>query len=449
MHLRRFLLIVFALLPLWGLGQQPLTRVLFVFDASGSMWGKLGGKTKIQLAKEALLHMLDSLEGQPNLELALRVYGHTSHKKEKNCRDTRLEVPFGKGNYRHIRDVIKKIHPRGTTPIAYSLKMAAGDFPRCNTCRNVIILITDGIEECGGDPCEVSLALQEKGVILKPFVIGLGIDSSMYSALNCIGRFVNVRNAGQLQKVLNRTITQAAHPTTLQVWLTAPDGRLVTDLPMTFYDEKNGLPRYHFIHTLRQRRPDSILVEGDIRYTLQIHTLPAYEKKNIYVKTGTHKDVRIPLPLATVQVRSTGRTKLPRHFYLIRPYRQDAVLAVRAIGEELRLLAGKYTIEVPTLPPTVFSGLTLQSGEKKTLTVPAPGRVTFIKNTERIGYILRYRKGRFERIYTLDPKKYQETIVIQPGTYWVVHRSRRSPDTESSMKVKFEVISNGVQEIKL
>ncbi len=442
--------IFLGVLPVRGQSAKaPLTRILFVFDASGSMWGKLHGETKIRLAKEALLRMLDSLENQPNLELGLRVYGHTSHKKEKNCRDTRLEVPFGRGNHRYIRETIQKIFPRGTTPIAYSLQQAAGDFPRCNTCRNVIILITDGIEECGGDPCAVSRALQEKGVILKPFVIGLGIDSSMYSALNCIGRFVNVRSAAHLQKVLTRAITQAAHPTTLQVWLSDAAGQVRTDLAMTFYDQKNNLPRYHFIHALRNGRPDSILVEGDMTYTLQIHTLPPFEKKGIYARTGAHTDVRLTLPLATVRVRNAGQQKLPRNFFLVRPYRQDKVLAVRALGSTLELLAGKYSIEVPTLPPTVFSGVALKAGDHKTLTIPAPGRVTFIKSTASVAYLLRYRQGRFERIYTLNPQKHRETLFIQPGTYWVVWRARRNPDTESSGKIKFEVISNGVEEIKL
>ena len=38
-----------------------------------------------------------------------------------------------------------------------------------------MILITDGIEECGGDHA-ISIALQKKGIVLKPFVIGVGLD---------------------------------------------------------------------------------------------------------------------------------------------------------------------------------------------------------------------------------------------------------------------------------
>ena len=44
------------------------------------------------------------------------------------------------------------IRAKGTTPIAKSLEEAAADFPIDNS-RNIVILITDGKEECGMDPC--------------------------------------------------------------------------------------------------------------------------------------------------------------------------------------------------------------------------------------------------------------------------------------------------------
>ncbi|MBK9638483.1 MAG: hypothetical protein IPO63_11975 [Bacteroidetes bacterium] len=50
---------------------------------------------------------------------------------------------------------MEEISPSGTTPIARSLEECGGDFPK-SQARNIIILITDGIEECNGDPCAVS-----------------------------------------------------------------------------------------------------------------------------------------------------------------------------------------------------------------------------------------------------------------------------------------------------
>ena len=151
------------------------TRILFVFDASQSMYGRWDKGQKIQIATRLLREIVDSLKTAENVEVALRVYGHQNNVTSdgRNCKDTKLEVPFSAKNHDKIIDRLGTIRPKGTTLIAYSLEQAAYDFPADKNSRNVIILITDGIEECDGDPCAVSLALQKRGVVLKPFVIGI------------------------------------------------------------------------------------------------------------------------------------------------------------------------------------------------------------------------------------------------------------------------------------
>ena len=58
------------------------------------MYAKMGTDNRITVAKRLLTRLVDSLKYQDELELALRVYGHQSLKTERNCKDTRLEVPF-------------------------------------------------------------------------------------------------------------------------------------------------------------------------------------------------------------------------------------------------------------------------------------------------------------------------------------------------------------------
>ncbi|MBK8226623.1 MAG: hypothetical protein IPK70_05555 [Flavobacteriales bacterium] len=71
--------------------QPPLTRMLFVFDASNSMNAFWGNQPKINTARELLLSSLKRLEGQPDLELALRLYGHQTPiaPGKQDCDDTR------------------------------------------------------------------------------------------------------------------------------------------------------------------------------------------------------------------------------------------------------------------------------------------------------------------------------------------------------------------------
>ncbi|HNK42580.1 MAG TPA: hypothetical protein PL002_15435, partial [Flavobacteriales bacterium] len=55
---------------------KPLTRILFVMDASNSMNAFWGNEPKINAARRILLSSLATLEKAPNVELALRLYGH-------------------------------------------------------------------------------------------------------------------------------------------------------------------------------------------------------------------------------------------------------------------------------------------------------------------------------------------------------------------------------------
>ncbi len=154
-------------------------RILFIFDASNSMNAQWQNGSKMTIAKKLLSNTVDELRGVENTELGLRVYGHQFKilPGQQNCDDTKLEVEFspGDGNIDKIKSKIRSIEAKGTTPIARSLEYSAEDFPECSNCRNVIILITDGIEACDEDPCAVSRALRAKGIKLKPFVIGVGL----------------------------------------------------------------------------------------------------------------------------------------------------------------------------------------------------------------------------------------------------------------------------------
>ena len=110
---------------------QQLTRILFVFDASNSMNGKWEGATKIEHARRIFSETINQLEGIPNLEVALRVYGHQSPITPtfQDCNDTKLEVPFGPNNFAAVKGFIQTVECKGTTPIASSLEFTAEEFP--------------------------------------------------------------------------------------------------------------------------------------------------------------------------------------------------------------------------------------------------------------------------------------------------------------------------------
>ncbi|MEZ5011180.1 MAG: VWA domain-containing protein [Bacteroidales bacterium] len=221
--------------PQQATGRAEKTRILFVLDCSQSMAGLWGDDKKINIARKFLGRTIDSLGTYPDVEMALRVYGHQSVVPPQDCNDTRLEVPFAPNNGYAIKRKMANLSPKGTTPIANSLSRAASDFPPCEECRNVIILITDGIEACDGDPCEVARELQQKGIILKPFVIGIGLDPEFEKSFECLGNLYNGSTEERFEEVLEIVITHGPNETTLQVNLLDAYGNpSETNIPLPF-----------------------------------------------------------------------------------------------------------------------------------------------------------------------------------------------------------------------
>jgi Mg-chelatase subunit ChlD len=184
-----------------------------VVDASGSMWGQLGGRSKMSIAKDILS---DALQWLPeDLMLGLRVYGHQHGREEHNCQDSQLLVSFGPGSRERIRRAIPTFKPRGQTPLGYSLEQVAGDFGDFRGER-AVVLVTDGIESCGGDPVAAARALHERSDVTV-HVIGFGLgggEDEDRASLRAIadasgGKFLSAGSAEELRDALSVTVGTA------------------------------------------------------------------------------------------------------------------------------------------------------------------------------------------------------------------------------------------------
>lgn len=183
--------------------------VEIVVDASRSMWGQINGKAKMTIAKEILE---DASYWLPNdLTLAVRAYGNASPVDANNCSDSALLVPFGNENRQPIRNAISEIQPRGQTPIAYALRQAASDFALLQSER-ALVLVTDGIESCGGDPVAAARELGEQGIRIHLIGFGLGNAADEDTAsLRAIaqasgGQFITANSAEELKQALEVTV---------------------------------------------------------------------------------------------------------------------------------------------------------------------------------------------------------------------------------------------------
>ena len=183
--------------------------VEIVVDASKSMWGQIDGQSKMEIAKTTLEEVSYWLP--EDLDLALRAYGNTSSSDKNNCADSSLLVPFGERNREYVRHAIAGLRPTGQTPIAYALNQAAGDFDSLQSDRT-LVLVSDGIESCGGDPVTAAYALRQQGIVVHLIGFGLGNAAdedaaSLQAVANASGgRYVTAGSAEELKAALAETV---------------------------------------------------------------------------------------------------------------------------------------------------------------------------------------------------------------------------------------------------
>jgi len=456
--MKRFFLLfsVFALFPVFKSEAQkpkePLTRILFILDASNSMTTEWKGKVKINAGVEVLAKMVDSLEQIENVQVGLRVYGHQSPVPPQNCNDTRLEIPFDDNNAEKIRIYLNYIRPKGTTPIANSLKACADDFPPCENCRNIVVLITDGIEACDGDPCEISLALQKKGIILKPFVIGVGLEVDLKSQFECIGSYYDATSPESFASSLNDVITQVMSKSSAQVDLYDINKKpLETNVNMTFYDAFSGRMIHNYIHTLNAAgKPDTLNLDPMITYKIKVHTIPPVFSQEFKLKPDEHLIVGIDAPQGQLILTSPANPFEKEVNFIVRKAGDNQTLDVQYLNSTEKYIVGKYDIEVLTFPRIYFKDVEIKQSTKTELKVPQLGCLTVYPETPGFGSIYKINdSGDVEWMVNLDSQAKKEIFYFIPGNYKVVLRKTDRKSTLSTFEKTFTMEAGKALSINL
>ncbi|MEJ2588072.1 MAG: VWA domain-containing protein, partial [Deltaproteobacteria bacterium] len=152
-------------IPLSALGGEK-SLIVYILDGSGSMWGRVDGKIKIQAAKEVMSTLI--AETPEGIECGVMVYGH---RKKGDCSDIEMMVPIGPLDKTSAVSKISGITPKGKTPISDSISMAV-DKLKGMEAASTIVLVSDGIETCGKDPCDVVKQFKKSGINFVMHVVG-------------------------------------------------------------------------------------------------------------------------------------------------------------------------------------------------------------------------------------------------------------------------------------
>jgi Ca-activated chloride channel homolog len=186
-------------------------RAIIVLDASGSMWGQIEGTPKLQIARETLREVLQSVPG--DLELGLIAYGH---REKGNCADIEVIVEPGPGTGSAIADAADSMRFLGMTPLSAAVRQAA-EALRYGEEKATVVLITDGIETCNADPCALGAELEDTGVDFTAHVVGFGLSEEEGRQVACLaentgGRYIEAGDAASLSDALVETVVVQAEP---------------------------------------------------------------------------------------------------------------------------------------------------------------------------------------------------------------------------------------------
>ena len=198
-------------------GFDPDTQGLFdvniivILDSSGSMADKIDAGAKIDVAKRAVSDLLTKIPKGVNTGLI--VYGHkgsnSTADKTLSCQGIEEVVKLGANNSSNIISAMDSFSPKGWTPIAGSLDFAKDIFKKMGTAdKNYLILVSDGVESCDGDPLASAKNLKSEIPGIKLNVIGFTTDTKTRNFLGEItnkagGSYLTASNSSDIAKAFN------------------------------------------------------------------------------------------------------------------------------------------------------------------------------------------------------------------------------------------------------
>jgi len=198
-----------VVLAISSLAAAAADRAIIVLDASGSMWGQIDGTPKLEIARQTLRSVLQTLPG--DLELGLMAYGH---REKGNCEDIELVVPPAAGTGAAIVAAADGMKFLGKTPLTAAVRQAA-EALRYTEDKATVVLITDGLETCNADPCAVGKELEQSGVDFTAHVVGFGLTAEEGRQVACLaentgGKYIQASDAKALEDALVETVVAAA-----------------------------------------------------------------------------------------------------------------------------------------------------------------------------------------------------------------------------------------------
>lgn len=185
--------------------EQETINVAILLDASGSMAGQVSGGEKMELAKRAVQTYASDLPEGSNV--MLRVYGHegtgTNADREMSCNSNEVVYDLGTYDEAAFSKSLDQFAPAGWTPLAGAIEAAEEDLKeqKGEHVRNVVYVVSDGIETCDGDPVAAAASLNASDIQAEVNIIGFDVDNEGQTQLEAVAKAGN----GQYKSVYSES----------------------------------------------------------------------------------------------------------------------------------------------------------------------------------------------------------------------------------------------------
>ena len=200
-------------------------NLMFILDASGSMWGQVEGKAKIAIAKEVLTNLIKGVPDDASVGLV--AYGN---RRKGDCNDVEELVPLSRVDKGRLIAKIQALSPKGKTPITLSVRKTAEKIKHLED-ETTIILVSDGKETCQGDPCALVKELKAAGIRFVMHVIGFDVTEQERAQLECMaraggGEYFTAKTAKDFQMAAKKVVKKAAEKPPISLKVTSiKDGK--------------------------------------------------------------------------------------------------------------------------------------------------------------------------------------------------------------------------------
>ncbi len=420
------------------------THVLLILDCSNSMWDKWQSDSKIKVTQTVLLRFMDSISHQNEVEFALRVFGHLN----SNDYSTRLEVPFEYDNNYKIKSKIKTLVPQGGCTVTTALSSSLNDFPANSSSRNIILIVTDGIDDCEGSICQVARNVQMSGVVVKTFILGIGDKRNFKSDLNCAGKFIHIPNEESYTQALYDVFALSEEKSEVVLSLADNEGKAYeTSVPVAFYDVQTGVPRYQTLYSQSpQSQPDTLTVDPLVDYNVTFFTNPPTTLRNVKLVSGKVNRISAKAEQGSLRIRYDGRRTqfvIPDYPVVVRRSSDNQLVGVQKINEEVCYLSGKYNVEILSQPEVLLSGIDISYTSNVELAIPTPGLAVINKPKGFFtGSVFSLDDdGTMKKVCDLNESKVTERIVLMPGEYVMIFQPRDARNYRTVQKKRFRIES--------